>query len=450
MTQAQVIGGLRMVGVALDLGLSPVMAGVTARRRWAMGLLERGQADARTVTRVRRLRAEFGAGPVELKVLGRRFVIVLDPADVERVLAQSPGPFTPANREKRATLGQFEPHAVLISEGPVRERRRGVNEAALDTASPTHRSAEPFARVIAQECGVLTESALRDGYVDAAGLTVAWWRIVRRIVLGDAARDDDRVTDDLWRLRSAGNWSYFSWPHRRRRDRFLEQLYRYQETAAPDTLLGALAAAPGDAATDPIGQVPHWLFAFDAAGIALTRTLALLAAHPRQYLLACSDSAEPEQVRLRPYLRASMLESLRLWPTTPALLRDTTETVTWRDNGLRTERGAAVLIAAPAFHRDPELLPFAHSFAPDIWLDGRAEQYPQLVPFSAGPAACPGRSLVLFTTSTLLAHLLTAMEFRQRAGRRLAPDAPLPMTLNNFGLSFTVRPRALGDDTREH
>lgn len=56
---------------------------------------------------------EFGRGPVELVVPGRRVIVVLDPADVGRVLAGAPAPFDPANREKRAALEQFQPHGVL-------------------------------------------------------------------------------------------------------------------------------------------------------------------------------------------------------------------------------------------------------------------------------------------------------------------------------------------------
>ena len=29
-----------------------------------------------------------------------------------------------------------------------------------------------------------------------------------------------------------------------------------------------------------------------------------------------------------------------------------------------------VMVVVPAFHRDEQLLPFAHDFVPDIWLDG--------------------------------------------------------------------------------
>jgi hypothetical protein len=90
------------------------------------------------------------------------------------------------------------------------------------------------------------------------------------------------------------------------------------------------------------------------------------------------------------------------------------------------------------FHRDEATLPFAHRFEPDICLDGRASEYPALVPFSAGHAGCPGRNLVLFTTSTLLASFLSGHRFRLLSGPRLDPERPPPCTINNFGLNFAV------------
>ncbi len=135
-----------------------------------------------------------------------------------------------------------------------------------------------------------------------------------------------------------------------------------------------------------------------------------------------------------------MLESVRLWPTTPTILRDTTEDTEWRDGPERftVAAGAALMIVVPAFHRDDDLLLFAHRFTPDIWLDGRAEQYPQLVPFSAGPGECPGRNLVLFVTSTLLAHLLGGLDIALASTPRLDPDQPLPLTFNQLTLNFAV------------
>jgi cytochrome P450 len=317
-----------------------------------------------------------------------------------------------------------------------------VNEAALDSASAMHRLAESFAAKISAEADILVAEALRTGRMDSADFMTAWWRLVRRLALGERARDDHAITDRLARLRRAGNWSFLALPHYRARSRFLEHLYRYAEDPEPGTLVSALAETPAGGAVDPVGQMPQWLFAFDAAGMALLRALGVLSTHPLQHDRALEDAGEPNRPLLRPYLRGCILESVRLWPTTPTILRDTTEDTHWRDGAERFTigKGAGLMIVAPAFHRDDQVLPFAHDFVPEIWIDGRAQLYPQLVPFSAGPAECPGRNLVLFTTSSLAANLLSRLHFRLTSAPRPTPGQPLPMTFNQLALEFSLRP----------
>src|SRR4051794_7430480 len=56
--------------------------------------------------------------------------------------------------------------------------------------------------------------------------------------------------------------------------------------------------------------------------------LALLASHPAALTAAQLEAAEPASRGL-PYLRACVLESVRLWPTTPVVLRESTTATTW-------------------------------------------------------------------------------------------------------------------------
>lgn len=428
---------------AAEVGLPFVAAGAIARRRRVMGLLERTQADARIVATVARLRDRYGDAPLTLALPGRTLAVVLSPQDVDAVLRTDAGSYTAATVEKRAALGPFQPHGVLVSRTPLRERRRAVNEAALDTDRDLHRLATPMLHTIEEEANGLLRRARAEGGLSAAEFTRCWWRLVRRLVLGDAARDDDTLTDQLWRLRSDGNWAYAHPVRHRLRDRFTERLHGYVERAPAGTLAGALGEIAEPAAVDPQGQIPHWLFAFDAAGMVTARTLAVLATHPEQRTRARSDIAAAGLGSPAPleYLRGCVLDTTRLWPTTPAILRDSTADTTWSDErgSYPIPSGTGFVVLAPAFHRDRETLPFADRFAPEIWLDGRADRYPALVPFSVGPAGCPGRNLVLFVTSTLLAHLLAGAEFTLTS--RLTPDParPLPATLNNFGLQFAVR-----------
>lgn len=434
------LSGTQALATLVDLGGASIAAGVIARRRPVVRVLESVQADARADARMKKLRRDFGRGPVELVLPGRRILVILHPDDVGRVLAEAPYPFHPANREKRKALQWFQPHGVLISQGPIRQRRREVNEAALDFSSDTHWLASTFSEVIAEEAAHIIDDATRRGHLDSMRFMAAWWRLVRRLALGSVAREDKEITDSLLRLRKGGNWSFMSLPHYRARARFLERLYRYAEDPEPGTLVAAVAQTPAGGAVDPVGQMPQWLFAFDAAGMALLRALALLATHPEPMVRAIDESDTPNAPLLRPFLRSCVLESVRIWPTTPTILRDTTEDTLWHNGSERftVAAGAGLMIVVPAFHRDDETLPFAHRFEPDIWLDGRAQTYPQLVPFSAGPAECPGRNLVLFVTSSLLAHLLSALDWRLTSQPAPTPEKPLPMTLNQLTLVFAV------------
>jgi cytochrome P450 len=298
--------------------------------------------------------------------------------------------------------------------------------------------ADRFAVVVRDECAHLLERSQRA--LVWRRYTAAWQRVVRRVVLGDAAADDHELTDMLVRLRRDANWAFLHPRRRRLRERFFQRLHAYVHRAEPGSLANLVATMRFGPDADPMGQMPQWLFAFDAAGMASFRALALLSAHPaaadraREEIHHAGDAAAPAL----PYLRACLLESVRLWPTTPMILRQTTRATTWASGDL--PKNAGVLIYVPYFHRDETRLPFAHAFAPEQWLaeDGVAPLWP-LIPFSAGPAACAGQQLVLLLTSLFLRDLLRDRELRLEPAGRLDARRALPATLNNFSLRFTMR-----------
>jgi cytochrome P450 len=416
----------------------PIIAqGVIARRPRVVALAGRADLDGRGVRVLQDLSTRYGHGPVRLRLPGRRAALVLDADDVRRVLDGTPDPFAPDTWEKRRALGQFQPHGVLVSHGEVRAERRRFNEAVLDSGHPLHRNAAVMARAVAQEAELLGDETDRTGELDWDAFVRAWWRVVRRVVLGDGARDDHDLTDELTRLRNAANWSFLLPRRRARRERLRARLREHLERAEPGSLAEMIARTPADPAVDPVDQVPQWLFAYDPAGAVALRALAVLVAHPAELArvrdeIGGRDLALPQDL---PRLRAAVLESVRLWPTTPLLLRETTQPVRW--GGDEIEGRTALIIPTWFLHRDGRARADANRFDPQQWLDGTARDDPALVPFSAGPGLCPGRELVLFTTSLFLAHLLHGRDL-ELAAPEIDPQAPLPAGVNPFGVRLRV------------
>lgn len=401
-------------GVVADVVAPLLGRGVIARRPRVENVADRFDADRRAIRRLQAVRDEHGPGPVLLGLPARDVAFVLDPGHVRRVLDGTPEPFAAATREKRASLAHFQPGGVLISHGEERAPRRRFNEQVLETGCPVHTLGDALGAKVREEIAEMLAQARRRGELDWPAFATAWWRVVRRVTLGDGARDDDGITDVLTKLRGDANWS-FARPRRDRlRESFATRLRAHLQRAEPGSLAERVAAVDGP---QPDRQVPQWLFAFDAAGQATFRALALLR----------------EPTADRDLLRAAALESVRLWPTTPAILRETTTPTRWPNGTLPA--GAMVVVFAPFLHRDDRRLPFADRFAPEVWLDGQAGDWP-LVPFSAGPARCPGRELVLFCASEALATILGGASV---ALPRLAE--PLPATLSPYRLRFAVGAR---------
>lgn len=420
--------------VAPTVGKGPII-----RRRRVVGMAERLALDARAVRLMARLRDRYGEGPLLLPIPGRIHAVALSPAVALRVLRETPDPFSPDTLEKHMALGQFEPETSLISRGPERAARRRLSEEALEAGCPVHSLADPMLAAAEEEAGRMLAAA--GGRLDWERFFPIWYGLGRRILLGEGARDDGDLTDLLARLRRRGNWVVL-----RRREDLMAELHEriagHLARAEPGSIAARIAAGPGGRAASPTHQVTQYLFAWDPAGMATFRALGLLAAHRGAMELAREEAAGDR--RMMPVLRATVMESLRLWPTTPAILRETTRDVDW--DGAVMPKGTNILLFTPFLHRDPGLS-FADRFTPELWLDEgrgvrRAGDGPlALVPFSHGPGICPAADLVPMMASAVLAALVTARSVRPVDPSRLRADRPLPGTLDPYTLRFALGPR---------
>jgi cytochrome P450 len=409
--------------------VGPLLAkGVIVRRPRVVKLLARTGAEDGGVRLLARLRDKYGDGPLLLRLPFRRQALILSPRHLRRVLAGTPRPFAADSREKRAALAHFQPRGVLISSGGERIERRRFNERVLQSACPIHSLAPLLMPRIVAEAERLGREALVAGAFDWKSFKAAWFRLVRQIVLGPPERDDEILTDLLERLRADANWAFLKPRRRRLRGRFLELLADRLDRAEPGSL-AALMNGATDPAAAPADQAAHWLFAFDAAGIAAYRTLAMLAAYPE-----AGRRVREEKEGKRPFLRACLLETVRLWPTTPAILRETRAPTDW--DGATLPAGTGLIVHVPFFHRDRSRIPSADRFSPDMWLAGEAEAL-GFVPFSAGPAECPARNLVLFLGGEWIGSLLRGRRLALPPSGRIDPER-LPATFDHFSLRLAV------------
>jgi cytochrome P450 len=425
------------LGVTADVVVPTVSKGVIIRRPRVTRMAERLDLDRRAVRRLQKLRDRYGEGPVMLRIPGQHRAVVLTPDHVHRVLEQSPEPYATASAEKKAALSHFEPKVALISHGPERAERRRYNEEVLHSETAVHPLVAPFLKIVEEEAEAILASAEAEGILTWDDFADGWFRLVRRVVFGEGAAHDEELSRMVAELRRAANWAFLRPKRKGLRSAFFRRMNHHLERAEPASLAGVMARISATPEAAPDHQVPQWLFAFDPAGMTTFRSLALISTHPEHAESVREEiqaGLEPESHPL-PQLRATVLESLRLWPTTPTVLRETTRDTEW-ENGVMPA-GTGILIFAPFFHRDDTRLDFADRLAPELWLgEKRTSSDWPLIPFSGGPGICPGRHLVLLLTSAMLAAILRRRDLRLVRPERMDDKGRLPATLDHFSLGF--------------
>ncbi|MFB4282822.1 cytochrome P450 [Nonomuraea sp. MTCD27] len=326
--------------------------------------------------------ARYGGRPVLVRGLRRSVLLVLSKRDALRVLSDGDA-YAPALEERPFGL-------------------------------PTDVLRPRFIEIAAQEAKELT-----SGVVDHARVNACWQRVARRCVYGDGAARDEELTRLLAGVTRAGRWRA-----RRRREilsgRYDARIIDHLRRAEPGSLAGLIAETP-EAESRGLMQAAYWLMGLGSTAAGLTQTLALLATHPAHRKAARHD---PDR------LRACLREGLRLWPPVPALSRVTTAETEWYGTALPA--GTTVLVPIAAHQRSARL-PYANTFAPEIWLDGTAADE-----WWARPG-CDGVHLTLAVGTAFLGAVLRTARPKP-VGRLLSPHRPLPHTIDLSRLRVSMRP----------
>ncbi len=383
----------------------------------------RANVDGHAVGLLEGMNRSYEGRPVWVKVARDDALLVLDPAEVGRVLDSSPDPFASDPDAKRKGMVHFQPDALTISRGAEWQSRRRFTEAVLGEVA-TDRVEE----VTREETRDLIAGPVRDadGELRWEPWNRAIQRITRRLILGDAAGGDWALTETLERMMSGAN----SMPGEPADDlaAFERRIQAYVDRAEEGSLAASFARAPADQDTNPAGQVTHWMFALgDTLAINALRALAALASHEGQRERALQDAGGA-------YLDACLHEAMRLWPTTTMLSRVAIAATEW--GGSQVPEGTQIVICNTYGHRDRERLEFADRFAPEEWTEGDASAYPGFNHFSRGPQGCPGAALALLVGRTAVRAILE--RGIEPGSPHLNPEKPLPHMLDFFGARVRV------------
>jgi cytochrome P450 len=406
----------------LLVGVLPSVArGLFSPRRRAMRWLTALNTDRRAVEALSAIRAKHPGQGVRL--LGGRIVVIWGDDALREVLDRSADLYGSDAGAKAKGMSHFQPNALTLSRGEEWRDRRTFNEHVLATSERVHPSGERFLAVVSDEVGRLQ----LDGALEWDDFEQLFDHITLRVIFGDGARDDQELTGLLEKLMGeanrlvglkTGDDYYELYGH-------IERRLRSPEAGS---LVARFADAPQSDTTRVVHQIPHWIFAMrDTLGANAYRALAAIVADPSVERRARDD----EQ-----YLDGVLEETMRLWPTTPLLARETTREATLA--GEQIEPETQVMILNVFNHRDPEQVEDADRLKPERWADAKRDY--RFNHLSNGTQDCPGGPLVLLLGKAVLARMLERFELKLEQPS-LQPGEPLPHMLDFFSIRFSARER---------
>ena len=174
------------------------LQGIFRRRRQAVRAATAANVDGHAVGLLEGMSRSYAGGPVWVKLARDDALLLLEPEDVARALAESPDPFASDPEAKRKGMVHFQPDALTISRGEDWRSRRRFTEAVLRAAA-----SERVEAVTREEVERLLAAA--DGEIRGEPWNRAIQRIARRVILGDSAAGDWALTETLERMMSGAN-----------------------------------------------------------------------------------------------------------------------------------------------------------------------------------------------------------------------------------------------------
>ena len=410
------------------------LRGIFTKNEFWISFWNKVHPDPLAVNLIRRLRQKYKSNYFYIYLLKTKSLVVLDLDGITRVLDHSPTPYAADPDLKRKGMSHFQPNALTISRGEEWKDRRQFNEAVLASGERLHPLADQFLRAIDQATERLTANA--GQYLVRDHFDHLFKRVTLEIIFGHEARDDTALAERLTAMMRESN-RVFLLGKSKEFDLFYERIRHYLESAQTGSLAAMCKHAPSTAQTKVENQIPHWMFAMmETLATNTMRALALIVSHPNVESRVRQEIQEngaqtPEGIDRLSLLEGCIQEAMRLWPTTPMLMRHTLRDDVLGGNTIPS--GTQVVILNGFNHRDWETNPDAGNFCPEFWLDKRSDY--RFNHLSNGTQVCAGKSLALFIAKAVIATLLVRGRYVLRRPKLNIRKA-LPFQYDDFCTRF--------------
>lgn len=404
--------------------------------------------------------AQTGADVVPLRLPFLRAFLLLDPADIERVLVTDHRQFVKPLWLRTPAVRRLLGDGLVTSDGgPWRAQRRACQPAFHPGLLPD------YGRTVSALAGRMLDGwspgQTRDLPGDMTRLTLD---IIGQTLLGTdlgpQAAEIGAVMDTLMACFSADR-SFFGLmplpptPREvravRRLDRLVDGLIADAEPAAP--LLSPLCAEPGAAggARAVREQVKTFLAAgHESSALALTWAFLLLASHPDADARLAAELKSilggrppaPEDLPRLPYTQAVIKETLRLYP--PLWMTGRRAAARCEIGGHAVPAGSVLLTSQWAVQRLERFFPHPDRFRPERWESEETAALPRFAyfPFGGGPRVCIGQGFAMLETTLVLAAI--AQRFRLETVGQPGEQPWATMTLRPpTGIVMRLTPRGV-------
>lgn len=401
---------------------------------------------------------------VELRVLGRRVLLLANPADINDVLSQNATDFGRSTEVKslRPVFGD----GIYSSEGERWRKQRWLVQPAFHHARITQYSSAIVERML-ERTGKWRHGEKLDIFKEMTAFTrdVICELIFGQGQSGYAADIANSVSAVFENLRAEilylSLWRRLPFPRSRRWNRAIRVLNtainntiaeRRSRKSHGEDLLGVLLSAK-DAKDRGISDeyvhdevITMFVTGQETAAVALSWAIALLTQYPECQEQAAAEIAQvtngrevmAEDYAQLKFLNAVVDETLRLYPPLWTIGRHTMHDATL--GNLRVRSGTEVWIPIYQIHRDVRWFSEPERFDPYRWTDSARSPKFGYFPFGGGPRGCVAQHFAMAELVLGLVVMLSRFRFHLESGAKLEMDAWLTLRPKN-GVPVVVSAR---------